>query len=120
MLNNSCNLRGILFEFLSSEYGINYTFEELLESFLEDINRNIFPIAESSFGDNIDFYGKTVLNIADLTLENEVVNCVTEKDLLIQHSFKNVEDLKEYLYKSSFDELLLIDLDEEILEKITC
>lgn len=120
MLNNSCNLRGILFEFLSCEYGINYTFEELLESFLEDINQNIFPIAESNFGDNIDFYGRTVLNIADLTLENEVVNCVTNKGLVIQHSFKNIEDLKEYLYKSSFDELLLLDLDEEILEIITC
>lgn len=120
MLNNSCNLRGTLFEFLSSEYGINYTFEELLESFLEDINKNIFPIAESSFGDNIDFYGKTILNIADLTLENEVVNCVTEKGLTIQHSFKNIEDLKEYLNKSSFDELLLLDLDEKILEIITC
>lgn len=76
-MNNECSIRRVLFDFVSFEYGKDLTFEESISNFLSDYNGKIFPIAESNFATDIEFYCKTIFNIDALTLKNSLINCDT-------------------------------------------
>lgn len=118
-MNNECSIRRVLFDFVFFEYGKDLTFEESISNFLSDYNGKIFPIAESNFATDIEFYCKTIFNIDALTLKNSLINCDTEVEVVSQIKFENPEKLKDYLNMSSFDDLLLLDIPVENIEAMT-
>lgn len=118
-MNNECSIRKVLFDFVNFEYGQDLSFEESVNNFLSDYNGKLFPIAESNFATDIEFYCKTIFNINDLTLKNSLINCDTDIEIVSQIKFDNTEKLEEYLNMSSFDDLLLLDIPVEKLEDMT-
>lgn len=117
---NNNQLKAILWQYIEEEFDFDETtIKENEKIFNEEFEDNQVRIAESTFGNITTFDGTTIFIPDSLKIIKSILRYDTCKSFVEIIHFKDVNEVKNYFKRASFDDHLSPLIDETQLIELT-